>query len=95
MSREQKFTGVTGVNHTPPAVACEVLTPSDLAEFLKIPASRVYELTRFRAGSRGEPIPHRKVGRELRFIKGEVERWLLGLPQPQHLQKRAYKKDAA
>jgi Helix-turn-helix domain len=74
---------------------CEVLTPTELAKFLKIPPHRVYELTRFRAGSRGEPIPHRKIGRELRFIKREIQIWLLGLPQPQHLQKRAYHKKCA
>lgn len=49
----------------------EVITASDVAEMLKISKWMVYELVR-----RNE-IPHFKVGRSVRFIKGEVVRWAL------------------
>lgn len=47
--------------------AADVMTVSDVAEFLHIPVSTVYELTR-----RGE-LPARRVGRTWRFLRPRLE----------------------
>ena len=50
--------------------AMDVMTPSDVAEFLHIAVSTVYELTR-----RGE-LPARRVGRTWRFLRPRLEEYL-------------------
>ncbi len=50
--------------------AADVMTVSDVAEFLHIPVSTVYELTR-----RGE-LPARRVGRTWRFLRPRLEEFL-------------------
>ena len=50
--------------------AADVMTASDVAEFLHIPVSTVYELTR-----RGE-LPARRVGRTWRFLRPRLEEFL-------------------
>jgi excisionase family DNA binding protein len=67
----------------------EVLTVAETAALLKVPASSIYEWSRFRSTQR-TPIPHRKVGKYLRFLRSEVEAWLLGLPQAVNTRKRKY-----
>jgi excisionase family DNA binding protein len=52
----------------------EVMTVSEIAAFLKVPVSWVYERTR-RTGI--EKIPHVKLGKYLRFSASEVKAWLL------------------
>lgn len=73
----------------PASGATEVLTVAETATLLKVPTSSVYEWTRFR-GTQRAPIPHRKVGKYLRFLRAEVEAWLLGLPQAANTRKRQY-----
>ena len=51
----------------------ELMTVSEIAEFLKVPVSWVYERTR-RTGI--ERIPHLKLGKYLRFSVSEVKSWL-------------------
>lgn len=58
----------------PASGVTEVLTVADTAALLKVPASSIYEWTRFR-GTQRTPIPHRKVGKYLRFLRSEVEAW--------------------
>jgi predicted DNA-binding transcriptional regulator AlpA len=73
--------------------ASTILTVAEVASFLKIPASSVYEKTRFRSGQKSVPVlPHRRVGKYLRFILSEVEAWLLALPQSTKTKKRGYRK---
>lgn len=50
--------------------AADVMTAADVAEFLHIPVSTVYELTR-----RGE-LPARRVGRTWRFLRPRLEEYL-------------------
>ena len=69
----------------------EILTVEEVAHFLKLTPNSVYELTRFRAG-RGSSIPCRKIGRNLRFLRSEVESYLVSLPKVAHVQKRSYRK---
>lgn len=55
----------------------EILTPQEMAARLKVPVSWLYEQTRHRGRLRSsDPLPHRKMGRYLRFISGEVLEWL-------------------
>jgi excisionase family DNA binding protein len=49
----------------------DVLTARDVAEFLRLPVSTVYDLAR-----RGV-LPAHRVGRAWRFLQQEIEEWLL------------------
>jgi excisionase family DNA binding protein len=51
----------------------ELLTVTDIAAFLHVPKSWVYERTRRRGAER---LPHIKVGKYLRFRLHEIERFL-------------------
>jgi len=51
----------------------ELLTVSDVATFLQVSKSWVYERTRRRGAER---LPHLKVGKYLRFRWNEIERYL-------------------
>ncbi|PYX04778.1 MAG: excisionase [Acidobacteria bacterium] len=51
----------------------ELMTVSEIAKFLKVPVSWVYERSR-RSGM--EQIPHVKLGKYLRFSASEVRAWL-------------------
>lgn len=78
----------------PSTGATEVLTVAETAALLKVPTSSVYEWTRFR-GTQRAPIPHRKVGKYLRFLRSEVDAWLVGLPQATNSKKRRYVRKVA
>ena len=49
----------------------DVMTTAEVAELIRIPTSTVYELAR-----RGV-LPGHRVGRAWRFVRGEIEEWLL------------------
>lgn len=51
----------------------ELMTVGEIATFLKVPPSWVYERTRLRGIDR---IPHIKLGKYLRFSADEVREWL-------------------
>ncbi|HUO17323.1 MAG TPA: helix-turn-helix domain-containing protein [Verrucomicrobiae bacterium] len=51
----------------------ELMTVSEIAAFLKVPISWVYERTRRRDFER---IPHVKLGKYLRFSLPEIKQWL-------------------
>lgn len=75
-------------------VPLRVLTVAECADLLKISPSSIYELTRFRHSRSTTPLPHRKIGRYLRFIESEVTAWLLNQPQAVNNRKRVYRKAA-
>jgi hypothetical protein len=55
----------------------DLLTPEELAARLKVKPSWVYEQTRVRGKIRNsDALPHRKMGRYLRFNWPEVTEWL-------------------
>jgi excisionase family DNA binding protein len=54
-----------------PLTSDDVMTAGEVAELLRMPLSTVYELAR-----RGL-IPAHRIGRRWRFIRREVEEWLL------------------
>lgn len=54
-----------------PLTRVDVLTASEVAELIRIPSSTVYDLAR-----RGI-LPGHRVGRAWRFVRSEVEDWLL------------------
>jgi excisionase family DNA binding protein len=68
----------------------EVLTVSEVAGLLKVPQSSIYEWTRYRGSNRNAPLPHRKIGKYLRFLRVEVDEWLRTLPVSQPKHKRKY-----
>ena len=49
----------------------EVITAKEVSKLLKVSVWMIYELVKS-----GE-LPHFKVGRSVRFIKGDVVRWML------------------
>jgi excisionase family DNA binding protein len=51
----------------------ELMTVGEIAAFLKVPVSWVYERSRRRGAER---IPHMKLGKYLRFSVTEVKTWL-------------------
>ena len=51
----------------------DLATVSQIAEFLQVPDSWVYERTRRRGSER---IPHFKLGKYLRFSRCEVQEWV-------------------
>jgi excisionase family DNA binding protein len=71
-----------------------VLTVAEVAAMLKVPKSSIYEWTRFRTHQR-VPLPHRKVGKYLRFLRSEIDAWLIGLPQATNSKKRRYVRKVA
>jgi excisionase family DNA binding protein len=56
---------------------CPVLTVGEVAQRLRVPPSWIYERTRRRGSER---IPHRKMGKYLRFLATEVDDWFRNLP---------------
>ncbi len=56
---------------TAPLTRADVLTAREVAELLHLPTSTVYDLAR-----RGL-IPAHRVGRAWRFVRQEIEQWLL------------------
>ena len=54
------------------SVRQDVMTKEEVAQFLRVEPSTVYELTRKRSR---HPLPFRRVGKYLRFSRTEVERW--------------------
>jgi len=54
-------------------LADELMTVSEIAAFLKVPVSWVYERTRRRGIER---LPHVKLGKYLRFSIPEIKKWL-------------------
>lgn len=90
MQRKQQTAPATNSIAAVSPTIGEVLTVAETAALLKVPKSSVYEWTRFRGGRQGAPVPHRKVGKYLRFLRSELEAWIVGLPLATHTHKRRY-----
>jgi excisionase family DNA binding protein len=90
--QHKKPSPATTVNFALPASssATEVLTVAEVAALLKVPPSSIYEWTRYRGSHRGTPLPHRRIGKYLRFLRSEIDGWLVGLPQAANSRKRKY-----
>jgi excisionase family DNA binding protein len=56
---------------TRPLTRADVLTAKEVADFLHMPVSTVYDLAR-----RGM-LPAHRIGRAWRFVRQELEEWLL------------------
>jgi excisionase family DNA binding protein len=56
----------------------ELMTVSEIAAFLKVPVSWIYDRTRRRGNER---LPHVKLGKYLRFSMPEVNEWLQKQPR--------------
>jgi predicted DNA-binding transcriptional regulator AlpA len=80
-------------NPVPVSASPIVLTVAQVAERLQIPVNSVYERVRFRASQKSTPmLPHRRIGKYLRFVTSEVDAWILGLPQLSPTRKRRYRR---
>lgn len=53
----------------------EIMTPAEVAQWLRVPESWVYEKTRRRCGN---PLPCLRIGRYIRFDRRRIARWLEG-----------------
>src|SRR5580704_17305368 len=99
LERKRRITGMGPAPTAPStpitAVLPVILTVQQVAERLQIPPSSVYERTRYRGSQNSTPvIPHRRVGKYLRFLASEVDAWFLSLPQPSKSTKRRYRTSA-
>jgi excisionase family DNA binding protein len=57
----------------------ELLTAAEVAAWLKVSKSQVYELTKLRSVSgavRENPLPCLRIGDSVRFRKNDIEAWL-------------------
>jgi predicted DNA-binding transcriptional regulator AlpA len=73
-----------------------ILTVEQVAARLQMPKSSIYERTRYRgANGKTPPIPHRRVGKFLRFLSADVDAWFLALPQSTNTTKRRYRRKTA
>jgi predicted DNA-binding transcriptional regulator AlpA len=62
----------------------EILTIDDLASWLKMSCSQIYNMCRSRAGARMvNPLPTLKLNGNLRFRKSDIEQWLAKVAQEQ------------
>lgn len=93
-NRKPKPAEPTAISGTVAISTDAILTVQEVADMLKVPKSSVYEWTRFRTHQR-VPLPHRKVGKYLRFLRTEIDAWLVGLPQATNSKKRRYVRKAA
>lgn len=53
--------------------SCDILTPQELSDRLRVPITWVYEHT---AKQCANPLPCLRVGRYLRFLWSDVDQWL-------------------
>ncbi len=57
--------------------AQDILTPQELADWLKVPESWVFEQTRKRAKLRNRnPLPVIRLGKYVRFSREQVSQWM-------------------
>jgi len=68
----------------------EIMTTEELAAYLKVGPSTVYERLRFRASRDPHPMPAHKMGGYWRFLRHEIDAWLMSLPHASHSRKRKY-----
>ena len=69
---------VVAVQACASADSTRILTVEDVAELLRVPKTWVYEHSRARGMRR---IPHKKLGKYLRFTESEVRAWFDRLPE--------------
>jgi predicted DNA-binding transcriptional regulator AlpA len=70
----------------------QVLGVQEVATRLGVPTSSVYEMTRFRASNGQAHIPCRRIGRYLKFLSSDIDKWLVALPLTVNRVKRQYRR---
>ena len=81
---------VAAETQSPPPQPLIVWTVEDLATYLKVEKSTVYERLRFRSAQDPRPMPAHKMVGYWRFFKHEIDVWLLSLPRTVPERKRKY-----
>jgi predicted DNA-binding transcriptional regulator AlpA len=70
----------------------QVLGVEQVAARLGVPKSSIYEMSRFRGSNGQTGIPRRRIGRYLKFLSTDIDRWLLALPLSVNRMKRQYRR---
>ena len=68
----------------------QILTVQQVANLLQVSPTSIYEMTRYRRVRNTTPLPHRKIGRYLRFEQNAVVAWFFAQSEAINSQKRAY-----
>jgi predicted DNA-binding transcriptional regulator AlpA len=89
MKTQQKLQNAVPVPAAPQG-SFQILGVAEVSRMLGVPESSVYEWCRFRASNKGSVIPHRRLGKYLKFIKSEIETWVLQRPLEIRSHKREY-----
>ena len=98
MNSKHRTTGTANTNSAVPVfttAAPVIMTVEQVAARLQMPKSSIYERTRYRGANGKTPIPHRRVGKFLRFLSADVDAWFLALPQSTNTTKRRYRRKTA
>jgi predicted DNA-binding transcriptional regulator AlpA len=70
----------------------QVLGVEQVAARLGVPKSSIYEMSRFRGSNGQAGIPCRRIGRYLKFLSSDIDKWLLALPLSVNKTKRLYRR---
>jgi len=73
-----------------PQAPLEIMDVDDLATYLKVQKSTIYERLRWRSAGESHPLPAHKMGGYWRFLKHEIDAWLVSLPPTNRTRKRKY-----
>jgi predicted DNA-binding transcriptional regulator AlpA len=71
----------------------QVLGVEQVAARLGVPKSSIYEMSRFRGSNGQAGIPYRRIGRYLKFLSSDIDKWLLALPLSVNRTKRRYRRN--
>jgi predicted DNA-binding transcriptional regulator AlpA len=81
LERKRRITEASKAQGVPSAPITEapiILTVQEVAQRLQVPRSSIYERTRYRGAQNSVAvIPHRRLGKYLRFLQSEVDAWFL------------------
>ena len=84
------LTGASAPQQAQSQQQLEIIDVDDLAAYLKVKPSSVYERLRWRAAGEPHPMPAHKMGGYWRFFKHEIDAWLVSLPATPRTRKRKY-----
>lgn len=84
------LTGASAPQQAQSQQQLEIMDVDDLAAYLKVQPTTIYERLRWRAAGGPHPMPAHKMGGYWRFLKHEIDEWLVSLPARHRTRKRKY-----
>ena len=75
---------------TVPTAPLVLMDVEELATYLKVERSFVYDRLRHRSSQEANPMPAHRMSGYWRFVKSEIDDWLLALPRTVSSRKRKY-----